>query len=124
MPLPHTVAPLEAVIKQQSIAAKLSVAAQWKAKFGSLFPKLQDVALRLLTMATQSADVERCCKVHKIVHSKARNRLHNKTVTKLVFCCVNLRLIKAVKTGADTVDPHNDLEDFLASALKADEDDK
>ena len=47
----NNMAPLEAVIAQQTMAAKLSVAAQWKAKFGEQFPKLQEVAICLLTMA-------------------------------------------------------------------------
>ena len=67
-------------------------------------------------MATQSAGVERCCKVHKIVHTKARNRLKNKNVQMLVYCYVNLRLIKKIEEG-NSLDPNNDLEDFLDSAL-------
>ena len=115
-------APLQKVIENQVMFAQVAVEANWKAKYGKLFPKLEEVATRLLTMATQSADVERCCKVHKIVHSKARNRLNNSTVTKLVYCYVNLRLIKNVTTETNPLDPQNDLEDCLASALQTAED--
>ena len=76
-------------------------------------------------MATQSADVERCCKVHKVVHSKSRNRLKNANVTKLIYCYVNLRLLKKLEaeTGSEEVlDSNNDLEDFLGSAIFDDDD--
>ena len=39
-----------------------------------------------------------------------------------VLLCEFALVIKAVKMGNDAVDPKNDLEDFLASALKADKD--
>ena len=88
-----------------------------KASHSETFPKLAVVAARLLSLATQSADVERCCKVHKIVHTKARNRLRNSTVQMLVFCYVNLRLMKQVEGDDVTLDSKNDLEDFLGSAI-------
>ncbi len=70
-------------------------------------------------MATQSADVERACKVHKLVHTRARNRMKHKLVTDLVFCYVNLRLMKKVRSNFNekTVDAKDDLEDFLCSGL-------
>ena len=48
--------------------------------------------------------------------AKARNRLKNKNVQMLVYCYVNLRLIKKIEEG-NSLDPNNDLEDFLDSAL-------
>ena len=86
---------------------------------------LEDIAIRLLTMATQSADVERTCKVHKLVHTKARNRLSNATVTQLVYCYVNLRLVKKMETEekGKSFDADDDLEDFLYSSLTAAGDD-
>ena len=59
-------------------------------------------------LAIQSADVERVCKAHKVIHTKARNRLRNKVVYTLLFTYVNLRLINKVKT---------ELGDFLMQAL-------
>ena len=43
----------------------------WTVKYKDQFPLLGSVTKRILTMATQSADVERCCKVHKVVHSRS-----------------------------------------------------
>ena len=57
------------------------------------FPLLRPVAMRLAVLAVQSADMERVCKVHKIVHSKARVRLQTKSVHQLLFSYANLRLL-------------------------------
>jgi hypothetical protein len=65
--------------------------------------------VRLFVLAIQSADVERVCKAHKVIHNKARNRLLNKFVHMLLFTYVNLRLINKVKT---------ELGDFLMQALE------
>merc|ERR1711965_742714 len=58
------------------------------------FPKLVDPAIRALTVAIQSADVERVCKAHNVIHTKSRNLLANKTVQMLLFAYCNLRLLK------------------------------
>jgi hypothetical protein len=79
-------------------------------------PTDSQIMIRLSVMATQSADVERVCKVHKIVHTKGRNRLKNAKVVKLLYCYVNLRLLKALDVDhADN--KHGDLEGFLFQAL-------
>lgn len=69
---------------------------RWKLIFSKQFPLLYEVARRVLVMSTQSADVERVCKAHKVVHTKVRNRLKNKTVYSLLYCYVNLRLLKKI----------------------------
>ncbi len=70
-------------------------------------------------LSTQSADVERVCKVHKLVHTKSRNRLKNSNVYKLLYCYVNLRLLKSLDLDhADqTLDREDVLEDFLDQAI-------
>ena len=87
------------------------------------FPVISDLAFRLCVMGTQSADVERVCKVHKLVHTKARNRLKNLNVCRLLFCYVNLRLLKSLEKPG-SIDNNNDMEDFLSQAalLNTDED--
>jgi len=89
----------------------------WQVCYRDQFPKLEEVAVRLCNMSTQSANVERCCKVHKITKSKARNRLGNNNVFMLCYCYVNLRLLNKLekKSGLDT--STLDFEDFLASAI-------
>jgi hypothetical protein len=108
---------LDAVIREQHQAEKLSVNILWNNKYKRQFPKLFEPAVRLLTMGTQSADVERCCKVHKIVHSRPRNRLKNKNVVDLVYCYVNLRLLKRLDQEGTNLDDNDDLEEFLADAI-------
>jgi hypothetical protein len=95
---------------------------KWRLIFKKEKPRLYEIARRLLVMSTQSADVERVCKAHKVVHTKVRNRLNNKTVHQLLYCYVNLRLIKKIQDEKDQiastrVDPDDGWEDFFESAL-------
>ena len=69
-------------------------------------------------MGTQSADVERACKAHKIVHSKVRNRLVNTKVNMLLHCCMNLRLLKKDRIDSDKpLDLGNSMENFLNQTI-------
>ena len=61
--------------------------------FGDKFPVLQPLAKRLALVSVNSANVERVCKSHGIVHTKVRNRLKHTMVQMLLFCYVNLRLL-------------------------------
>jgi hypothetical protein len=61
-------------------------------------------------MGTQSTDVERVCKAHKVIHTKVRNRLKNKTVYKLLYCYVNLRLHRKI-------DEDDTMTNFLQQAI-------
>ena len=67
---------------------------------------------------TQTADVERNCKVQKVVKTKTRNRLKNENVKMLCYCYANLRLLKRLQKE---LEPSDDLEDFLESALILDD---
>jgi hypothetical protein len=74
-------------------------------------------------MSTQSADVERVCKAHKVVHTKVRNKLKNETVHQLLYCYVNLRLIKKIQdekeqiAASTRIDPDGRWGDFFEAAL-------
>jgi hypothetical protein len=95
---------------------------KWRLIFSSEMPKLYQVAHRLLVMSTQSADVERVYKAHKVVHTKVRNRIKNKNVHQLLYCYVNLRLLKRIQDEKDDkkatrADPSGQWEDFFEAAL-------
>lgn len=107
-------------IKRQKTTLDLTEPANlWKLELAQEFPALQDIAVRLMQMGTQSADVERCCKVNKIVHTKVRNRLAENNVKMLVYCYVNLRLLKGSRApGRGTMDAADQMEDFLGDALE------
>jgi hypothetical protein len=45
---------------------------KWRVIFKTEEPKLYVIARHLLVVSTQSADVERVCKAHKVVHIKVR----------------------------------------------------
>ncbi|KAE9039058.1 hypothetical protein PR001_g7679 [Phytophthora rubi] len=68
---------------------QLTVAQYWGGL--SQFPLLQDIALTVFASACSSAAAERNWWAHKYVHSKARNRLKDKSVEKLVFLLSNAK---------------------------------
>jgi len=85
---------IEVAIEEQLFFADYKPHLLWLTTFGSQFPLLMDVAVRLLSMLTHSCDVERNCKIQKIVKTKTCNKLLNKNVFKLAYCYSNLRLLK------------------------------
>jgi hypothetical protein len=88
----------------------------WKLDGMQQFPLIAPIATRLAVLAVQSADVERSCKVHKIIHTKSRNRLQNKTVRNLIFDYVNLRLLSRVK-NEEEAKASMAVSDFLSNAF-------
>jgi hypothetical protein len=82
---------------------------------------LSEIAVPVLVIATQSADVERVCKVHKLIHNKIRNRPANDSVYMLLYFYVNLRILKRLDMIA-VEDTASHLEGFLAEALDDDHD--
>ena len=110
---------IQVVVTQQLKSLKYHPHVSWITRYKNDYSLLAEIAVHLLTMATQSADVERSCKVHKIIHSKSRNRLNNKNVAMLMACYVNLRLLKSLE-GGKNIDGHGDLESFLDNAILLD----
>jgi hypothetical protein len=89
------------IVKIQQLIAAERPHLFWETMFYKQFPLLQPIASRLLVMSTQSADVERVCKANKVIYTKARKCLKNKTVQMLLYCYTNLRLInKTSKNNA------------------------
>jgi hAT family C-terminal dimerisation region len=105
---------------QQLKALELKPWILWQTIFKNSFPWLSNIAVRVLTMAMQSADVERICKVHKLVHTRIRNRLANEAVYMSMYYYVNLRVLKRLDIAVEDNVLH--LEGFLADALDADSD--
>jgi hypothetical protein len=54
--------------------------------------KLQQIAIRILSIPTSSAAAERNFSTFGFIHNKIRNRLHNNRVKKLVYIYANLRI--------------------------------
>lgn len=84
----------EVNLQKEMLAFAPAVA--WCYEYKPLFPHLSEIAARLLPLAIQSADVERCCKVNKLVHTKIRNRLGERNVSMLLSCYINLRLLRSM----------------------------
>lgn len=87
----HFDTPIDKLIWQQKNSS--SCVDDWELTGKNQFPLITPIAIRLLCMSVQSADVERVCKTHKVIHTKNRNRLKNITVHMLLYCYVNLRLL-------------------------------
>ena len=64
----------------------------WETTGKAALPLCSDLALRLSVVVVQSADVERMCKSHSIIHKKSHNRLQHDRVKKLLYCYINLRI--------------------------------
>jgi hAT family C-terminal dimerisation region len=84
----------------------------WRVYYSTEFPTLGEIAVRLVGLAIQSADVERCCKVNKLVHSKSRNRLKNENVVMLLSCYVNMRLLRRFRQMRQLASGSIGLEEF------------
>jgi hAT family C-terminal dimerisation region len=111
---------VEAERAQQLKALEFTPWIQWQTIFKNQFPLLSKIAVPILVVPTQSADVERVCKVHKLNHTKIQNRLANDTVYMLLYCYVNLCILKRLDITVEDNASH--LEGFLAEALDDDHD--
>jgi len=60
--------------------------------FGSSTPKLQYLAMRLVSQCCSSSGCERNWSTFALLHTKVRNRLSHKKLNKLVYVNYNLRL--------------------------------
>jgi len=67
-------------------------AASWWMMFGSSTPKLQYLAMRLVSQCCSSSRCERNWSTFALLHTKVRNRLSHKKLNKLVYVNYNLRL--------------------------------
>jgi hypothetical protein len=100
---------VDRIIFMQKRMAKLEVVSCWQVNGASQHPHLAPVAVKLAVVAVQSADVERVCKAHKVIHTKSRNRLLTTTVHMLLFTYVNLRLLRKCT---------QEIGDFLTQCLE------
>ena len=90
----------------------ISVLSVWQVIGVKQFTLCANVAIHLCVLAVQSANVERVCKAHGVIHTKTRNRLVNKSVQMLLFCYVNLCLLRKENSIVGK---------FLLSAIHPDE---
>ena len=77
-------------IRYKVLEKKSKSALQFWMSDGSTWPDLQQIAVKVFSMATSSAASERNFSTFGFVHSKARNSLATKSVEKLVFVKTNM----------------------------------
>ena len=61
------------------------------------YPVLSDVAIQVLSIPATSAASERNWSTFGFIHSKLRNRLHEKRVEKIVYMFWNLRILRSLE---------------------------
>jgi hypothetical protein len=61
------------------------------------YPILSDVAIRILSIPATSAASERNWSTFGFIHSKLRNKLHEKRVEKIVYMFWNLRILRSLE---------------------------
>lgn len=66
---------------------------EWWVMHGASIPKLQSIALKLLSQPSSSSCCERNWSTYSFIHSLRRNRLNPKRAYDLVFVHTNLRLL-------------------------------
>ena len=70
----------------------------WETTGKAELPMCASLAIRLSIVSVQSADVERMCKAHSIIHTKNRNRLQHERVKKLLYCYIDMRITNLIDT--------------------------
>lgn len=78
-------------------------------------PVTPEAAIVSLQFVPRSARVERVCSSHKMIHSKAINRLKNESVQRFLYNYVNLRILTKTSTG-EARDVFSDFEALLPLA--------
>ena len=108
---------------------------EWWVMYGSSLPKLQNVALKLLSQPCSSSCCERNWSTYSFIHSLKRNRLNPKRAEDLVFIHTNLRLLlrrtksyhegetKMWDIGGDEWDPFEGAGILQVASLSLDEPD-
>ncbi|XP_027342768.1 uncharacterized protein LOC113855350 [Abrus precatorius] len=66
---------------------------EWWVMYGAAIPKLQSIALKLLSQPCSSSCCEKNWSTYSFIHSLKRNRLNPKRAEDLVFVHTNLRLL-------------------------------
>lgn len=74
----------------------------WWMKYGHDVPRLQKIAIRILSQDCTSVACERNWSVFSLIHTKRRNRLSTAQLERLVYVHANLRLLKKLN---DTREP-------------------
>lgn len=78
---------------------RMHQAVKWWETFGASTPKLQQLAIRVLSQGTCASPCERNCSTFSLIHTKRRNKLLPKRTEHLVYIHTNLRLINKIKEG-------------------------
>jgi len=69
----------------------------WWAMYGAALPKLQAIAMEVLSHSATASSCEQNWSKFQQVHSSARNRLNTRRADKLVWLFSNLRLVKRMQ---------------------------
>lgn len=78
---------------------------EWWRLFGGKYPKIQELAIKILSQTASSSGCERNWSVFERIHTKRRNRLEHKRLNDLVYVHYNLRLQNRLNVDKRSYDP-------------------
>jgi hypothetical protein len=73
---------------------------QWWEVYGVGHPKLQRLAVRVLSQVTSACSCERNWSTYDFIHSKKRNKLKPQRARDLVYAFTNIRLVESMQDAA------------------------
>ncbi|KAK4562223.1 hypothetical protein RGQ29_004902 [Quercus rubra] len=79
-------------IEAAILARNTKQPAEWWDSYGDDYPELKKIAIRILSLTCSSSGCEKNWSAFEMVHSKRRNRLHQKKMNDLVFVMYNLKM--------------------------------
>ena len=97
----NTLSDLAHLVERQKESLEFTPVTYWNGQFKREYPTLFIVAERLVPLAIQSGDVERCCKVNQLVGAEVGSRLKTPGVSKLIGGYVNARLLRRMNQRND-----------------------
>ncbi|CAL5438641.1 unnamed protein product [Camellia sinensis] len=92
-------------IQNAILTRKKKSPGDWWDSFGDECPELKRFAIRVLSLTCSSSGCERNWSAFEMVHSKRRNRLHQKRMNDLVFVMYNLKLRQRHKNRQSIMNP-------------------
>ena len=88
---------------------------EWWNMYGSTCPRLNKLAVRVLSQVVNSSSAERCWSTYRFIHLVKRNRLNENRAKSLVYVHYNFRLLtnycEWAKTDGSYVTWNNNLEE-------------
>lgn len=91
----------------------------WWDKYGNDVPRLQKLAIRILSQDCTAVACERNWSMFSLVHTKRRNRLSTAQLERLVFVQANLRLLKKFSETREPIQVNYTMNFEVSTSFKS-----